>query len=60
LLRPGEASLFCEIIGQAGYLSMNAAAWQPSRTAPERARPFEIESACISNGDIGPIQRESR
>jgi len=23
-----------EIIGHAGYLSMNAAAWQPSQTAP--------------------------
>ncbi len=29
-LRPGRAG---ETIGQAGYLSMNAAAWQPSRTA---------------------------
>jgi hypothetical protein len=28
--------LMAEIIGQAGYLSMNTAAWQPSRMAAER------------------------
>jgi hypothetical protein len=36
-----------EIIGHAGYLSMNAAAWQPSQTAPERCQAFAGE------GDTG-------
>jgi len=56
-----------ETIGQTGYLSINAAAWQPSRTAPERLQGRSIETQgsvrrgfaqLRDTGSIRPIESE--